>query len=76
MKFPVVTGDCKKTYIGRTNRRIKARLDKHRQSVNKGNPNSALYVATSNHKIGFDKTRYLAQLNFSSKAIEIEINKN
>lgn len=73
--------DCEKSYIGRSNRRIAARLDEHRLAINRKDPSSALalHVEASNHSIDYENTKCVAQENYEQhriirEAIEIETN--
>ena len=80
--YEVPCQDCEKTYIGRTNRKISARLEEHKIAVRKRDPSSALalHVETSSHTINYEDTKCLAQLQYEQQrifreAIEIETNK-
>ena len=72
-------GSCEKTYVGRTNRKISARVDEHRVSVKRRDSSSALplHVLTEGHWIDFGKAKTLVRLNHERprifrEAIEIE----
>jgi hypothetical protein len=77
--YEVPCGSCEKTYVGRTNRKISARIDEHRVSVKSRDSSSALplHVLTEGHWIDFDKAKTLVRLNHERpriyrEAIEID----
>ncbi|XP_058045388.1 P2Y purinoceptor 1 isoform X3 [Ahaetulla prasina] len=63
---------CPTTYIGQTNRRISARIEKHKNSVKKEEPTSSLvqHLKATGHDIDFKKTRTIAKTeHFNNRII-------
>lgn len=77
--YEVPCGECEKTYIGQTNRRINVRNEEHKNAVKKKELTSSLtqHFLSSGHTIDFDNTKSLARVEYlqdriTREAIEIE----
>jgi hypothetical protein len=78
--YEVPCGACERTYVGRTNRKISARIDEHRVSVRRQETTSALalHVLNEGHWIDFDHAKTLVRLDHERPRIyreAIEIHK-
>ncbi|XP_023311228.1 uncharacterized protein LOC111691923 [Anoplophora glabripennis] len=77
--YQIPCGDCEKSYIGQTNRRVQTRREEHRNAVEKNQATSSLaqHAKNTGHKINFEETRIIANIEHKTKriireAIEIE----
>jgi hypothetical protein len=77
--YEVPCGSCDLTYVGRTNRKVSARIAEHMVDVKNKKTTSTLatHVMTEGHTIDFEKSRVLASLynekhRVYREAIEIE----
>ena len=68
--YEVPCKDCRKTYVGETNRSRKVRLGEHKQAVKKGNPKSgiAVHAYKAHHEINWNG----AQVEDGSQLLEEE----
>ncbi|MBV2145475.1 MAG: hypothetical protein KTM48_01895, partial [Wolbachia endosymbiont of Pissodes strobi] len=60
--YSIPCGDCQKSYIGQTNRRISTRIQEHKNSIRTKQTTSALFQhhLTTGHSIDFNNARQVA----------------